>query len=104
MVADNDLIVVLGPRRHSGQEHGATHRVRYQVQLGVSGAVQHEIDHGRHVVVGPFVDAVKETQKKGCGICHGAPEIEDKAAVKVYSQWHSWGGEGARDNLALKVI
>lgn len=59
MVADDDLVVVLGSRGRGGQKHGAAQRVRDQVQSLVARAVAHEIDHGRYVVVRPFVNAAK---------------------------------------------
>lgn len=58
VVADNNLFVVLGPCRRCGQNYGTAQRVRHQVQLLMARVAAHEIDHGRHVVVRPFVDAV----------------------------------------------
>lgn len=56
VIADDDLVVVLGPSRRGCQEYGAAQRVRHQVHLLVIAVFVHVIDHGRHVVVTPFVD------------------------------------------------
>lgn len=56
VITDDDLVVVLGPRRRGGQEYGATQRVRHQVHLIVIAIFVHVIDHGWYIVVSPFVD------------------------------------------------
>lgn len=59
MIADDNLVVILGPGRRGGEENGAAQRIRHQVRFIVFSIVAHEVYHGRYVVVCPFVNAAK---------------------------------------------
>lgn len=86
MIADDHPVVVLGPRRRGGQEHGAAQRVRYQVQSVVSAvrARQHEIDHGRQVVIRPLVQAAKTAKFAKLPAKHSKFPVTSTGRVSVH--------------------